>query len=110
MRRLAPLVLAASLLIAALAPGGGAAPLPQAKGCPLFPRSFSTNQRVDGLPVARDSAGIVASIGLDEGLHADFGSGTYEGRPIGIPFDVVSRRTPRSRVRFGYAGESDRGR
>jgi hypothetical protein len=50
----------------------------------------------------------VASIGLDEGLHADFGSGRYEGRPIGIPYDVVSERTKRSRVRFAYAGESDR--
>ncbi len=108
MRRLATLPLAAVLLAAAFAPGGAAAPIPQAKSCPLFPRSFATNQRVDRLPVARDSAAIVASIGLDEGLHADFGSGTYEGRPIGIPFDVVSRRTPRSRVRFGYADESDR--
>ena len=32
-------------------------------GCPLFPRSFSTNQRVDDLPVAPDSDAIVASIG-----------------------------------------------
>ncbi|MEA2311298.1 MAG: hypothetical protein QOE28_1266 [Solirubrobacteraceae bacterium] len=76
--------------------------------CPLFPPSFSTNRRVDSLPVAPDSAAIVASIGLDEGLHADFGSGTYEGGPIGIPFDVVNRRTPRSKVRFDYADESDR--
>ena len=102
-------MLAAALLAgAAFTPGGAAAPVPQAGTCQLFPRSFSTNQRVDRLPVARDSAAIVASIGLEEGLHADFGSGTYEGRPIGIPFDVVSRRTPRSRVRFGYADESDR--
>jgi hypothetical protein len=77
-------------------------------GCPLLPRSFPTNQRVDRLLVLAGSADITASIGLDEGLHADFGSGTWEGRPIGIPFDVVSARTPRSRVRFGYADESDR--
>ena len=54
------------------------------------------------------SDAIVASIGLDEGLHADFGSGLYEGRPIGIPYDVVSKRTARERVRFGYADESDK--
>ena len=41
-------------------------------------------------------------------MHPDFGSGRYEGRPIGIPFDVVSRRTQRSRVRFEYADESNR--
>jgi len=77
-------------------------------GCPLLPRTFPTNQRVDRLPILPGSDAITASIGLDAGLHADFGSGRYEGRPIGIPYDVVSRRTPRSRVRFGYADESDR--
>jgi len=77
-------------------------------GCPLLPRTFPTNQRVDRLPVLQGSDAIVASIGLDEDLHADFGSGLYEGRPIGIPYDVVSERTARERVRFGYADESDR--
>ncbi len=77
-------------------------------GCPLFPADFSTNQRVDGLPVAPDSAAIVRSIGVDGALKADFGSGLWDGGPIGIPYDVVSRRTARSRVAFEYAGESDR--
>ncbi len=77
-------------------------------GCPLLPRTFPTNMRVDRLPVLQGSDAIVASIGLDEGLHADFGSGLYEGRPIGIPYDVVSKRTARERVRFGYADESDK--
>jgi hypothetical protein len=77
-------------------------------GCPLFPADFSTNQRVDTLPVAPDSAAIVRSIGLDGTLKADFGSGLWEGGPIGIPYDVVGRRTKRARVSFDYAGESDR--
>jgi hypothetical protein len=77
-------------------------------GCPLFPPSWSTNRRVDTLPVAPDSASIVRSIGLDGALKADFGSGLWEGGPIGIPYDVVTRGTPRSRVRFEYADESDR--
>ena len=77
-------------------------------GCPLFPASWSTNQRVDALPVAPDSAAIVRSIGLDGGIHADFGSGMWDGGPIGIPYDVVSRHTRRSTVRFEYADESDR--
>ena len=87
-----------------------AAPAQAAKiaGCPLLPRTFPTNMRVDRLPVLQGSDAIVASIGLDEGLHADFGSGLYEGRPIGIPYDVVSKRTARERVRFGYADESDK--
>jgi hypothetical protein len=79
-------------------------------GCPLFGHSFPTNQRVDGLPVASDSAAIVRSIGLDDNVHADFGSGTWEGSRIGIPYTVVGRKTKRSRVRFDYADESDRAR
>jgi hypothetical protein len=77
-------------------------------GCPLFPADFTTNQRVDHLPVAASSDSIVRSIGLDDNVHADFGSGRWEGRPIGIPYTVVSKRTKRSRVRFDYADESDR--
>ena len=92
----------------AVAPGAAGMPLPRAPHCPLFPRSFSTNQRVDRLPVATNSDAIVRSIGLDDAVHADFGSGRYQGRRIGIPFDVVGRGTPRSLVRFDYADESDR--
>ncbi len=77
-------------------------------GCPLFPADYPTNQRVDTLPVASNSDAIVRSIGLDDHVHADFGSGRWEGKPIGIPFTVVNRRTKRSRVRFDYAAESDR--
>ena len=54
-------------------------------GCPLFPAAFSTNQRVDTLPVAPDSTAIVRSIGVDGSIHADFGSGQWDGGPIGIP-------------------------
>jgi hypothetical protein len=74
----------------------------------VFPASNAWNQSVDALPVAADSARLVQSIGLTAGMHADFGSGLYEGRPIGIPFDAVSHATPRSRVSFDYADESDR--
>jgi hypothetical protein len=77
-------------------------------GCPLFPADFTTNQRVDHLPVAASSDAIVRSIGLDDNVHADFGSGRWEGSPIGIPYTVVTRRTKRSRVAFDYADESDR--
>ena len=77
-------------------------------GCPLFGPSFATNQRVDTLPVAARSGAIVRSIGLGDHFHADFGSGRWEGRPIGIPYNVVTRKTRRAKVRFDYADESDR--
>jgi hypothetical protein len=98
----------AALALAAAVPSAGGMPLPDAPRCPLFPRSFSINQRVDALPVAASSDAIVRSIGLDDPMHADFGSGLYDGSRIGIPFDVVGRGTPRSSVRFDYADESDR--
>jgi len=82
--------------------------LPQAPRCPVFPANNAWNQRVDKLSVAADSAQLIASIGLDSPVHADFGSGTWDGGPIGIPFDVVSRKTRRSRVSFDYADESNR--
>src|SRR6185312_9193329 len=66
------------------------------------------NERVDSLPVAANSAQLIASIGLSTGLHPDFGSGLYGGQPIGIPFDVVSKKTARSKVSLEYADESDR--
>jgi hypothetical protein len=94
----------------ALVCAGGSAQalrLPSARRCPVFPKNNPWNRRVDRLPVASNSDAVIASIGLDTGLHADFGSGLWEGSPIGIPFDVVTRKTQRSRVTFEYSDESD---
>jgi hypothetical protein len=82
--------------------------LPAARHCPVFPANNAWNQRVDKLPVPSASDQLIASIGLDAPVHADFGSGKWDGGPIGIPFDVVSRKTPLHRVSFEYADESDR--
>lgn len=85
-------------------------PLPAAPSCPVFPAADPWNQRVDRLPVARDSPRIIARIGSSDPVHPDFGSGLYNGEPIGIPYAVVSSRTRRVPVSFQYASESDRGR
>ena len=100
------------LLVAGLALGGSTAKalrLPSAPHCSVFPKSSPWNQRIDSLPVAGNSGQIVNSIGAGTGLHADFGSGLWEGAPIGIPITVVGRKQPRTRVSFDYADESDRG-
>jgi hypothetical protein len=105
-RRLLPLACLTVLL------GGSSAEalrMPAAPRCEIFPKSNPWNRRVDRLPVAANSAQIVGSMGTERGLHADFGSGLWEGAPIGIPITVVGRRTPKSRVSFEYADESDRG-
>jgi hypothetical protein len=75
----------------------------------VFPANNPWNQRVDRLPVAKDSSRLVASIGVSSPVHPDFGSGLYAGEPIGIPYAVVSNRTRRVRVTFDYASESDKG-
>ena len=101
---------AALIGVVVLALGGGSAQalrLPGAPSCSIFPANNPWNERVDKLPVAANSAQMIASIGVDTGLHPDFGSGLYDGGRIGIPFDVVSKSTPRSHVTFDYSDESD---
>ena len=82
---------------------------PAAPRCPVFPKTNPWNQRVDRLPVAANSDAIIRSIGPGDHVHADFGSGLWEGAPIGIPITVVRGRQKKVRVRFEYADESDRG-
>ena len=106
MRRPSALLALAALLLCG---GASASPLPGAPACALFPPSSAWNQRVDRLPVAPGSDRIVASIGLDDHVHADFGSGLWNGGPIGIPVTVVRGTQPRVRVAFAYAPESDKG-
>jgi hypothetical protein len=104
----------AAVLVAALAAvsfagsSARALRLPAARHCPVFPANNPWNQRVDKLPVSANSAQLISSIGLDAHVHADFGSGRWDGGPIGIPFDVVSSTTARRHVSFEYADESDR--
>ena len=111
MRRGLPLlplaaILATSVALAAPAPSAQA---PTLAGCPIFPATNAWNERVDRLPVARNSATLIRSIGLQAHFHADFGSGTWDGGPIGIPYTVVRAGQRRVPVSFDYASESDRG-
>jgi hypothetical protein len=100
-------ILLVALVVAGVAGSASALRLPTAARCSVFPKTSAWNRRVDTLPVAATSATMLRSIGLDTGLHADFGSGLWDGAPIGIPFDVVTKATPRSKVSFEYADESD---
>jgi hypothetical protein len=102
-----------AVLVACVVALGGAAAsatlIAGAPKCPVFPADNPWNRRVDRLPVAADSDAIVRSIGLADHVHADFGSGLWEGRPIGIPVTVVGSVTPRTRVLFEYESESGPG-
>ncbi|WP_306601132.1 hypothetical protein [Geothrix sp. 21YS21S-2] len=75
-----------------------------------FPADSPWNQDVSGLPADPASAAIIAFVGAGAGLHADFGSGTYDGAPIGIPYAVVAATQPRVAVAYqAYGDESDPG-
>lgn len=100
--------LAAGLLAAAALPAAGQAG-PTLEGCPLFPADNVWNTPVDELPLHPRSDEYVASIGSDSHAHPDFGSGLWEGGPIGIPYVVVGAGQPRVAVSFDYADESDPG-
>jgi hypothetical protein len=102
----ATVLLAAAVGIAQLASGH---PLASAPRCPVFPKNNQWNLPVDKLPVAGNSDMLVRAIGVDKPVHPDFGSGTYGGGPIGIPYITVSGRAHRSRVHFDYSDESDKG-
>jgi hypothetical protein len=94
-------------LIGLAASVASAKPLAKAPKCPIFPADNAWNQRVDALPVAADSGALIRSIGTDSNAHADFGSGNYNGGPIGIPFTVVGKKQKKVKVSFDYADESD---
>ncbi|HLK43913.1 MAG TPA: hypothetical protein VKV34_11275 [Thermoleophilia bacterium] len=96
-----------AVLGAVLVPGlGSAHPVPGAANCPIFPSNNPWNQRVDQLPVASDSARLIAVIGAGTPVHPDFGT-VWDGAPNGIPITIVSSRTPRVHVSFDYSDESD---
>ncbi|MBB5872964.1 hypothetical protein F4553_006398 [Allocatelliglobosispora scoriae] len=91
---------------------GTAIPRPSAPAtaaCHGFPADNVWRADVSKLPVHRSSSTYVASIGASAAMHPDFGSGTWEGAPIGIPITQVKPGQAKVRVSFEYASESDRG-
>ncbi len=84
-------------------------PAAGATGCQVAPADSIWRTRVDSLPVASRSGAYVAAIGADAHVHADFGSGTWDGAPFGLPVTDVTAGTPAARVSFDYASESDKG-
>jgi hypothetical protein len=88
-------------------PPAGAAP--QISGCNIFPADNVWNTPIDSLPVHANSSAWISTIGSSRGFHMDFGSGLWDGGPIGIPFVVVPQGQPKVSVSFDYADESDPG-
>jgi hypothetical protein len=81
----------------------------------IFPSDNPLNRNISQDPVDSRSDGIIALIG-SPGLKADFGSGLWEGAPIGIPFVLVCDSQSDIPVTFrgndydaNYGDESDPG-
>jgi hypothetical protein len=92
--------------------GGGLQGSPQVAGCAVFPADNVWNTPVDMLPVDESSDAYVATIGADDNLQADFGSGGWpegSGAPIGVPYTVVGATQEKVSVTFEYDDESDPG-
>jgi hypothetical protein len=105
-RRISLLLFGIALAAAAIAQGR---PVPGAPSCPMTPVNSFWHADVSALPVHPQSSAWASSIGTSAGLKADFGSGTWNGGPIGIPYTTVPGTQPRVPVSFDYADESDPG-
>jgi len=78
--------------------------------CPIFPDNNFWNTRVNMLPTHPMSDAWIDSIGRAENFHMDFGSGEWDGGPIGIPYNVVTGLSvPKYEPEFYYPDESDDG-
>lgn len=100
------------ILISGLGFSFPVAAAPEAKmgGCQMYPANNIWNTRVDNLPVHQLSTAWINNIGRNTGFHMDFGSGTWAGGPIGIPYNIVAGSTvTKYYPTFQYASESDKG-
>jgi hypothetical protein len=118
------LLIAGILLSLALACGGGKSsgapgspppgsttvtqPNGSLQGRRPFPADNPWNTDISSAQVDPNSAALLASIGLNTGLHPDFGT-VWAGAPNGIPYVLVPGTQPLVPMTFDYADESDPG-
>ena len=100
---------ACGLLMTMMLVAGTASAQPSLGGCPVLPADNIWNTRVDQLAVHPSSATWVTTIGAASGVHADFGSGLWDGGPIGIPYVTVAGTQTKYPATFTYQSESDAG-
>lgn len=74
----------------------------------ILPADNPWNQDISKLDVHPLSSVYLGSIGLEKGLHPDFGT-VWNGAPIGIPFVVVGSSQKKVPIEFEYTDESDPG-
>jgi hypothetical protein len=82
---------------------------PSISGCPIFPADNVWNTPIDTTPEDPSSDLYISTIGANITVHPDFGSGLWDGGPIGIPYNVVPGSQPMVPITFDYEDESDPG-
>lgn len=82
---------------------------PTISSCSVFPPDNIWNTPIDTLPVDSNSAQYISTIGPRKAVHPDFGSGLWEGGPIGIPYNLVPGTQMPVPIVFEYEDESDAG-
>src|SRR5689334_4861456 len=70
------------------APVNVSAAAPTIGGCPVFPADNIWNTPATTLQPIHNYDSFISSTG-GNGLHPDFGAGTWQGAPIGIPYVAV---------------------
>jgi hypothetical protein len=78
---------------------------PHIGACPIFSTKNVWNQPVPSKPVHPNSNNYVNRIGASSPLHPNFGSDPGNG----IPITLITPDTPKVKVRFTFADESDPG-
>lgn len=75
-----------------------------------FPADSLWNKDISSSPVDGNSGAIINFIGGNTSVHADFGSGLFNGGSIGIPYVVVGGAQGNVPINFtAYGDESDPG-
>lgn len=87
----------------------------EAENIAMFPADNPWNKDISGAALHPNSANIVAQFS-GTGVHPDFGSGLWDGAPIGIPYVAVCGNQPKVNVVYrgnsyddNYGDESDAG-
>ena len=89
--------------------GLASAQAPTIGNCTVLPADNIWNTRIDQLPVHPSSSTWVNTIGASAPLHPDFGSGLWDGGPIGTPYVTVPGTQTKYPATFQYQSESDTG-
>jgi hypothetical protein len=107
-------VLALAALLALPAHGAirtappAAATLPGTR-CASFPANAVWNTPITKLPVDVNSAKWLAAMDASStDLHPDYGP-SGDKVPYGIPWNIVTKSTPLTRIKFQYGSQSDKG-